>query len=278
MARIRTIKPDFFFDEDLARLTPADRLAYIGLWCYADREGRLEDRPAHLRAVLFPYEPKVDIEAILARLARHWITRYEADGRKYIQINPFEKHQVPHIKERASTIPAPCLHSAGTIPAPQEGKGRELGRELGREGNGNAEQAVAVALVPSSPFPVTPAQTAVVWTLWAGVATAHGQPVIQASVKELEKCRELAERYAVDDLERALRCWFASPHVVAKNLHMFHANVAEVLGHLARNPSAHFREPVQRLPARVGHNKRVHDDLMSDLARERDARLRGDVS
>ena len=41
MARIRTIKPDFFTSEDIVGLTPEARLLYIALWCEADREGRL---------------------------------------------------------------------------------------------------------------------------------------------------------------------------------------------------------------------------------------------
>ena len=39
VARIRTIKPDFFTSEDIVVLTPWARLLYIALWCEADREG-----------------------------------------------------------------------------------------------------------------------------------------------------------------------------------------------------------------------------------------------
>ena len=50
MARIRSLKPEFFKDEDLALLPFEARILYSGLWCYADREGRLEDRPKYLKA------------------------------------------------------------------------------------------------------------------------------------------------------------------------------------------------------------------------------------
>jgi len=53
MARIRSLKPDFFKDEDLAVLPFEARLLFEGLWCYADKEGRLEDRPKYLKGVEF---------------------------------------------------------------------------------------------------------------------------------------------------------------------------------------------------------------------------------
>src|SRR3990167_5958977 len=45
MPRARLLKPDFFNDEKMAELPFAARLLFQALWCEADREGRLEDRP-----------------------------------------------------------------------------------------------------------------------------------------------------------------------------------------------------------------------------------------
>ncbi|HAG51728.1 MAG TPA: hypothetical protein DCL42_10415 [Deltaproteobacteria bacterium] len=45
MGRIRYVKPDFFKDEDVAELPDKTKLLYIGLWCFADKSGRIEDRP-----------------------------------------------------------------------------------------------------------------------------------------------------------------------------------------------------------------------------------------
>ena len=47
MARIRTIKPEFFTSDDICALSPLARLLYVGLWCEADREGRLVWTPVH---------------------------------------------------------------------------------------------------------------------------------------------------------------------------------------------------------------------------------------
>jgi len=107
MPRARNIKPGFFMNEDLAECDLAARLLFIGLWCLADREGRLEDRPKRIGAFVFPYE-QYDIDNLLNQLAeRGFIIRYEVDGKKYIQVVNFKKHQNPHVREAASEIPAP---------------------------------------------------------------------------------------------------------------------------------------------------------------------------
>ncbi len=112
--RARNIKPGLFKNETLAELSLAARLLFIGLWCMADREGRLEDRPKRIKAELFPYDD-LDVEPLLAGLAAvGFIERYEVGGLPYIQVVNFKKHQSPHYKERESTIPAPDKPQAST--------------------------------------------------------------------------------------------------------------------------------------------------------------------
>jgi hypothetical protein len=113
MPRTRYIKPEFFNDEDLAELAFQTRLTYAGLWCYADRAGRLEDRPRYLKAMIFPYDD-LNIEKELQTLStpKHrngmpFILRYEIEGKKYIQIVSWEKYQRPHHTEPESNIPPP---------------------------------------------------------------------------------------------------------------------------------------------------------------------------
>jgi hypothetical protein len=54
MARCRIISPTHFQNEILAELPIEARWLYLGLFTEADREGRLEDRPVRLKAVLLP--------------------------------------------------------------------------------------------------------------------------------------------------------------------------------------------------------------------------------
>jgi hypothetical protein len=122
MARLRTIKPGFFTNDQLGECSPLARLLFAGLWCHADRAGRLEDRPKRLKVEVLPYDD-CDIEALLGELvAGGFIVRYVAGGARYIAIPTWLKHQNPHIKEAESTIPAPSSTGEnGAEPAPAEG-------------------------------------------------------------------------------------------------------------------------------------------------------------
>lgn len=107
MARVRNLKPGFFSNEDLAECSCWARLCFAGLWTIADREGRLEDRPKRIMGQLFPMDT-VDVEPLLGELEQHgFIFRYQHEGKAYIQVVSFHKHQNPHFREPPSTIPSP---------------------------------------------------------------------------------------------------------------------------------------------------------------------------
>jgi hypothetical protein len=107
VSRARNIKPGFFDNELLAECSPLARLLFIGLWCEADREGRLEDRPKRIKARCLPYD-EAECETLLTELSdRNFIVRYSAEGSDYIAVSGFVKHQNPHQREVPSVIPAP---------------------------------------------------------------------------------------------------------------------------------------------------------------------------
>lgn len=106
MARARNIKPGFFRNAELVELPYETRLLFPGLWMLADREGRLEDRPKQIKMEIFPADT-LDVELLLQQLEQAGlIERYSVDGKHYIQINNFTKHQQPHHREPPSVIPA----------------------------------------------------------------------------------------------------------------------------------------------------------------------------
>ena len=118
MARARNIKPAFFRNAELVELSFEARLFFIGLWTAADRDGRLEDRPKQIKMEIFPAD-SVDCDALLNDLAAiQMIERYEVDGKRFIQVTNFSKHQNPHRDEKPSSIPAPIKHGANTVQAP----------------------------------------------------------------------------------------------------------------------------------------------------------------
>jgi hypothetical protein len=106
--RARSLKPSFFKNELLAVADPLHSLVFAGLWCLADREGRLEDRPARIH---FDINPGRSFDSTVASLdwlaANSFITRYRIGAEQFIQVDKFGKHQNPHVKEPPSKIPKP---------------------------------------------------------------------------------------------------------------------------------------------------------------------------
>lgn len=106
MARARNIKPGIFKNEVLGVADPLLTILFESLWCLADREGRIEDRPLRIKAETFPYRENLDVNGYLTELQRmKFICRYEVDGGRFIQVLNFHKHQNPHKTEKPSTIP-----------------------------------------------------------------------------------------------------------------------------------------------------------------------------
>lgn len=107
-------------NDDLAKIDPLGRILFSGLWTIADREGRLEDKPEKIKACILPYD-KCDVNKLLKSLADgEFIIRYQVNGKGYIAISNWKKHQNPHIKEPASEIPAPCENHTSTVQEPDE--------------------------------------------------------------------------------------------------------------------------------------------------------------
>lgn len=75
MPRIRSIKPQFWLDENLGTLPRDARLLYIGLWNIADDTGVFEWRPAKIKAQLFPYDTDISPTKI-----EEWLQMIEGIG------------------------------------------------------------------------------------------------------------------------------------------------------------------------------------------------------
>jgi len=149
--RIRTIKPAFFQNEELAGLPGLARLLFIGLWTVADREGRLEDRPRRLKAQILPYDD-ADVDALLTALAgARFITRYSVDGVGYIEIPHFGKHQRPHPNEFCERFPGPppraTLVSLNSMKS-REKIGKNAQEEI-RKGKEEIQEETHTGLSPS---------------------------------------------------------------------------------------------------------------------------------
>jgi hypothetical protein len=116
MARIRTIKPEFFrhaalFDAEQETGLPL-RVAFAGLWTVADREGRFNWRPRELKLDALPHD-LVDFARVLTALETHgFIRRYEVEGHVYGVIPSWHDHQVINTREAKSVIPECPAHAS----------------------------------------------------------------------------------------------------------------------------------------------------------------------
>lgn len=134
MARARNIKPGFYTNEDLAECSVWARYIFPGLWMMADRAGRLEYRPKKIKGELLRFDEQA-AEPLLEELQRWgFIQIYEVEGRSYIQILTFHKHQNPHHREADSDIPpmqSPGLTPDDTPPKPGAPNGSDDGEAQG---------------------------------------------------------------------------------------------------------------------------------------------------
>lgn len=133
MARIRTIKPEFWTDEDMAELSEPACLLAIGLLNYADDEGYFNANPKLIKAAIFPIREQSGSIPVLMRelYSVGYISLFSGnDGKIYGLVNNFAKHQVIN-KAKKSIIRDLCVlpYEYGTdseqlLPG-REGKGKE---------------------------------------------------------------------------------------------------------------------------------------------------------
>ena len=146
MARIRTVKPDFWTDGNMVKLSPFARLLYIGMWNFTLCDhGHVADDAMKLKLQVLPMDA-VDIDALLAEImaAGRVVRVADKDGRSYLLVKRFEDHQ--KIDPRWKTRCPACAQvdsltltetpvSLGELPeTPQSSPTLPLGREgMGRE-------------------------------------------------------------------------------------------------------------------------------------------------
>ncbi len=166
MARIRTIKPEFFTSSDIVCMTPLSRLFYASLWCEADREGRLKWDVRTLKLRYFPADD-CDISAMADELKENGlIVIYEVAGKSYAEIPSFTTHQVINNREAESIIPARETISPGKkIDAPFTRESGDSGEGKGRERKGREVASKRETLIPDD---FTVSENVMAWAIENG--------------------------------------------------------------------------------------------------------------
>jgi hypothetical protein len=127
MARIRSLKPEFWTDSKLVRLSRDARLFYAGTWNFAMCDnGHLPDDADQLKMQIFPADEDVSVEELVqelvgsGRLLRLW----SDDGRTFLQIKKLADHQKlekrwsPRCQACQATLVPPPPESSPKLPEP----------------------------------------------------------------------------------------------------------------------------------------------------------------
>lgn len=153
MARIRTIKPEFFTSSDIVALSPLARLLFIGLWGEADREGRMKWRPGDFKLRILPSDD-IDIHGLCAEIVKQGLVTLYGDGLACIPT--FAEHQHVNPRETASRLPVPPKIDAH--PTREHASNLDVHAQGGREGEGregkDSEAIASGAGAPPDPIKV----------------------------------------------------------------------------------------------------------------------------
>jgi hypothetical protein len=215
VARIRSIKPEFFTSEIVASLALSARLTFIGLWTYVDDNGVGLDNERLIIAAVWPLEEDVAETAYRTRedlrslTGACLVTRYGDGRRRFIHISSWTEHQkVSHPRKPRYPLPTePGVTCANHDPPEPSGATPENLRSrsaLSREqGAGSREQGV-----PPAAGAASPANAGLVVAAYVEGAQDAGQPRPAASLRARvgKQARELiAEGYSMETLIPAAR-------------------------------------------------------------------------
>lgn len=167
MARIRTIKPEFWSSEQVMECQPLTRLLFIGIWNFCDDGGNHPDSEKTIKARVFPGDEisSSSIRRMLDELSSNGLLAfYEHSGKRYLHVCGWEHQRIdkPTFKYpefvQSLVVSSPPLLGAGTDdsqkpgpvgdsvgessanirpPFDEESSNPLLGLDPGREGMGN---------------------------------------------------------------------------------------------------------------------------------------------
>ena len=127
LARIRTVKPEFWTDEKIVQLPYQTRLLFIGMWNFADDYGYLVDEPDRIKLQVMPSDPINPTTEIDLLICSGLVERHIAEnGFSYLYIPHFKDHQkVDH--PTASKISRENSRKLAISPAVRRGVAEKYG-------------------------------------------------------------------------------------------------------------------------------------------------------
>lgn len=149
MARIRTIKPEFWTDGNVVKLSPLARLFFIGMWNFTLCDhGHVADDVFRLKLQILPIDD-VNPEDLLSEImAAGRVQRIsDGSGRSFLHIKRFEDHQ--KIDPRWKTRCPACAQVDSLLPTETQVSLSEPLRDsselnLGRDGMGRESKKTSL--------------------------------------------------------------------------------------------------------------------------------------
>lgn len=138
MARIRSIKPEFWTSEQVMECSPNARLLFIGLWNFCDDAGRHPLAVKQIKALVFPSDDFTadDVSRMLDELSTNdLIQRYTVDGKGYFQVTGWQHQKID--RPQSPKYPGP-LDDHSTNARDGKDKGEDKGEDRKKEGREDA--------------------------------------------------------------------------------------------------------------------------------------------
>lgn len=157
MARIRSIKPEFWSSEQVMECSPIARLLFIGLWNFCDDGGNHVDSEKTIKAEIFPGDDisSSDVRRLLDELSSNGlIVGYTSENRNFLHITGWHHQRIdrptlkhPPFNGDSSGSTRRALDEA----SPPEGRGEEGKGEEKATSSLRSDESPALSLTGDPP-------------------------------------------------------------------------------------------------------------------------------
>lgn len=236
--RIRTIKPEFWADEDLSSVSIEANLLAVGLLNYSDDEGYFNANPRLVNASIFPIralslnnhgsisdesvmshgrviDQSTMVQNMLNELHKIVYIRLfnEVDGRLYGKVEHFTKHQIIN-RPKPSKIKQIVMNHGSISDASLTNHGRVNDQSPLEQGTGNREQVHKTGETPAPPEDLKtdiPADLQIpeflkAWESWKSYRREIHKAIKPSTAKrQLDQLAQWGSARAVEAIEASIR-------------------------------------------------------------------------
>lgn len=221
MARIRSIKPEYWVSEQVVECSPIARLLFIGMWSFCDDAGVHPASYKTLKMEVFPGDDIScqEIEQLVGELLRAGLLEsYVVDSKSYFKVTGWhhQKIEKPNFRypDKTGCVPVGNKSSNGRRLVDEEltpeGKGEE---SKGVEGNKQQANACLSAdadaddadedqdeTIPNCPH-------GEIIRLYNEILAANGLPAVKPNLWDGQRATHLRRRWQEDEKRQSLNWW-----------------------------------------------------------------------